>query len=614
MNIFSSVSKSWKLLSRKEQTIVKLVSIIQVLLNFLDLVGIGMIATLGALSIQTLESETMGNRVGTIIYFLNLENLSFPNQISILGLITSIIFVSKTIVSALLMRFIYFFFSRKGTEISSELISKIMNRNFNTKVLNTNSKKDVNQTSQEILYAATTGVNTLMTGILATSINILADISLFLILILGLFYIDPEVSVILVLIFVTIGFMLYKLINKRAGSLGAKSSYLTILNNNKILEILNSHKEIKVRGREKYYIDSLTDSRRKLGDVNAELAFQPLISKYVIELVSIFGILSLAVAQLASKDLVYGIAILGTFIAAISRITPSILRIQQGFISLKANTGIAGNTLVLIDSLKSFKERMPICKEINFHYDNFVPSIKLHDVYFSYGDSEHFALEAINLQILPGELVALVGPTGAGKTTLAELILGLNHPNQGVVEISGVSPEDAISEWPGSIAYVPQQVYISQGTLMENICLGFDKDLVSIDHILKCIELSQLHNTVLNLPKGLNTDLGEHGSKISGGERQRIGIARALFTRPKILVLDESTSSLDSQTERDLSNSIISLRNESTVLIIAHRLSTVKSADKVVYLENGRVLFIGTFEQVKNNIPDFAIQASLMGL
>jgi ABC-type multidrug transport system fused ATPase/permease subunit len=601
----NSVLRSWKLLSVNEKRIVKFISFIQVIMNFLDLLGIGLIATLAALSIQNLTFGGMGNRVEKVILLLNLDTLTFPQQIAFLGSITCLIFVCKTFISAFLVRYLFYFFSRKATVISSNMIAKIVNRNF---------EKQSSKTSQEILYAATTGVNTLMTGLLATSINIFSDVTLFLILVIGLFIIDPKVSILLVAIFVLIAFILYKLTNKRAESLGRQSSDLSISNNHKILEILYSQKEIFVRGREDFYIDRLVNIRSKLGNVNAEIAFQPLISKYVIELASVVGILVLAITQFVFNDAVYGIAILSTFIAAISRITPSLLRIQQGFVSLKANSGIVEDTLELIYEIEPIKVKKIKAVSSNSDYLNFVPSVKIENVSYSYSDISRFKLESINLKILPGEIVAFVGPSGAGKTTLVELILGLIKPDLGHIEISGISPEDAISKWPGSISYVPQNVYITPGTVKENIGLGFEIELANEDLVWKCIKLAQLNDVVSKFPFGIDTELGEHGTKISGGERQRIGIARALFTSPKILVLDESTSSLDSQTEKKLSDSIINLRTKTTVLIIAHRLSTVKVADKVVYLDNGRILSVGTFDQVKNNVPDFTKQASLMGL
>jgi ABC-type multidrug transport system fused ATPase/permease subunit len=602
---YNPVLKSWKLLSKKEKYIVKSTSFIQIFLNLLDLIGIALIATLGALSVQTLGSGGMGNRVGKVISLLNLDSFTFQIQIAFIGVLTSAVFISKTLISAYLVRFTFLFFSRKSTEISAELMTKIVNKKFS---------KNLENSSQEMLYAATTGVNALMTGILATSINVLSDMTLFVILVSGLFIIDPGVSITIVCIFLLIGIVLYRLINQRAENLGRLSSDLTILNNLKVLEMLQSYKEIIVRGREKFYIDKIVQNRNKLGDVNAELSFQPLISKYVIELASILGILTLAISQFATKDAVYSFAILGTFIAAISRITPSLLRIQQGLLSIKANSGIAENTISLIEGLQQIKANDTKVSNIDFNNSNFIPGIKLKNIFFSYSELSSFKLKAINLEVLPGEIVALVGPSGAGKTTLAELILGLIQPDTGVIEINGVSPEDAIQKWPGSISYVPQNVFISSGTVKENICMGFEAELARTDLIWSCINSAQLSDVVLKLPNGIDTELGENGEKISGGERQRIGIARALYTNPKILVLDESTSSLDSQTEKKFADSIINLRNEVTVIIIAHRLSTLKSVDKIVYIDNGQVLSIGTFDQVRNEVLDFAKQALLMGL
>lgn len=210
--------------------------------------------------------------------------------------------------------------------------------------------------------------------------------------------------------------------------------------------------------------------------------------------------------------------------------------------------------------------------------------------------------------------MSFVGQSGAGKTTLADLILGVLEPDAGEIRIGHLKPINAIKRWPGAVGYVPQDVLIFNGTVRQNVALGYSEGEIIDARIWEALENAQLVEFVRGLPLGLDTPVGDRGSKLSGGQRQRLGIARALYTLPKLLVLDEATSSLDGGTEADISRAINQLKGKVTVIMIAHRLSTVKNSDVVHYLSEGKLLASGTFSHVRSQIPEFERQASLMGL
>lgn len=233
---------------------------------------------------------------------------------------------------------------------------------------------------------------------------------------------------------------------------------------------------------------------------------------------------------------------------------------------------------------------------------------------FRYDFDSDFEMKDLSLEIRRGEHVAFVGPSGSGKTTLVDIILGVIRPDSGQVKISGIPPVQAFKTWPQLVSYVPQQTMISNRSLRENILLGLEKRSGSDEKITRALFKSGLENLIYELPDGLDTVLGDNGFKLSGGQRQRIGIARALFSDPLLLVMDEATSALDASTEDDITKTLRELKRKITLITIAHRLSTVREADRVFYLNKGCIEAVGTFKEVRSKVPNFDRQANLMGL
>ena len=354
--------------------------------------------------------------------------------------------------------------------------------------------------------------------------------------------------------------------------------------------------------------------RFALADANAEIGFMPYISKYVIETSVILGALLISAAQFILQDATHAVATLAIFLAAGTRIAPAVLRLQQGSIQIRGSLGAAAPTLDLIDSLGNSLMIENVDDTVDIEHLGFVSEILVSDVSLTYPGKSEPAISNINLSIPPGASVALVGPSGAGKTTFIDVLLGVLIPDQGGVQISGLPPLQAVAKWPGAVSYVPQDVVIAAGTIRENIALGYPPEAATDELVISALKIAHLDKFVAALPNGVDTQVGERGAKISGGQRQRLGIARAMFTRPYLLVLDEATSSLDGETEAGISEAFSALRGSTTVVMIAHRLSTVRNADIVVYLSEGKITATGTFEEVRNIVPDFDRQAKLMGL
>jgi ABC-type bacteriocin/lantibiotic exporter with double-glycine peptidase domain len=601
----SVIARSARILSKSDQRKVLLVLGIQIVFGFLDLAGIALVGMIGGLAITGVQGVAPGDRIYSVLELLQIENFQLQTQATILGISAAFLLVLKTIFSVIFVRKTVFFLSRRSALISSSLISRILQQSL---------VQVQSRSLQDTLYSVTAGVNSIAIGILNTTILIISDSTLLVILTIGLFVVDPIMAFSTLIVFAGIALILYRLLQVRAVKLGEDNREVSIESSEKILEVLNSYREIVVRNRRSYYAKELSSLRYRLADVSAEIAFMPNISKYVIEITVVLGSLTIAAVQFIVNDAAQAFAVLSVFMAASTRISPAILRLQQGAVSIKSHLGSASPTLDLIEELQDYPLDNQRIFDLVFEHKDFEPVIRVNDVSITYPTKISPAVRSVSLEITAGHVVSFVGSSGAGKSTLVDAILGVLSPDSGSIKINGLSPIDAIEKWPGAIGYVPQDVMISNGSIKQNVCLGFPESQVNDEDVWYALEVAQLSEFVKSLPLGLETSVGDRGTKISGGQRQRLGIARAMFTRPKLLVLDEATSSLDGVTEASITESVQRLKGRVTIILIAHRLSTVKESDVIHYLSNGELVYSGSFSELRMAIPEFDKQAQLMGL
>jgi ABC-type multidrug transport system fused ATPase/permease subunit len=602
---WSTLRRAFELLTKRDRRKLLAVFLLQIFLGLVDLIGVALIGILGALTVSGIQSKSPSGISSTAISLLQLDNFTFQIQAAILGVSAGSLLMLRTVLSIVSTRKSLFFLSRKGSEISRHLIATLFRQPLSLVY---------RKSTQETLYVVTTGVTQITVGLIGTSLVLSADTFLVAIMSIGLFIVEPVVALISTAFFSLFAFILYGYMKNKTYQLGLNNTDLTVKGNELTLEAIISYREATVRGTRQRYAKQIGQYRADLADTLAELAFMPSVSKYAIESALVLGALLLSGAQFYLYDASRAIATLSIFMAAGSRIAPAILRIQQGALQIKGAAATSSPTLNLIDELSPLNDIESGNNQFMDVHPGFKGEIILKNISFTYPGKDLPTIDCVNLSVSHGEFVAIVGPSGAGKSTLMDVILGVALPSTGEVLVSGLHPIDAISKWPGAVSYMPQEAFITNGTILENILLGYDHDQVPSDSIHKVLKKAYLDEFVSSLDDGLGASVGERGSKLSGGQRQRLAIARSLITKPDLLILDEATSSLDSNSEQMITRAILELRGSTTLVVIAHRLSTVQKADKVVYIENGLIQAIGSFNEVRNQVQNFDEQAKLMGL
>ena len=600
-----NLRRAGSFLNLRDRRRITLIGLTQVFLSLFDLLGVALIGVIGALTVNGINSRNAGDRVSKVLDFLRLGRMEFQSQVAFLALTACLVLVIRTLISFFLTKKTFKYLSRKSANATVEIYSKILSSEV-TEV------KD--KTSQQTLFALNHGMDLLFLGILATGLSAATDAFLVLVLFAALTYLDIGLAFSAFVIFgIVLGFS-YKRLQNRANQFGREDTKLSLLSNTKVIESLQTYREAIVTNRRLHYIQQLNLIKKSQSLTKAELTFLPYISKYVIEVTIVVGILVVSGIQFLLKDSVNAIATLSVFIAATSRIGPAAMRVQQALIQIKASIGLASPTLTLIDEYKNREIPKLTPARLETIHTGFSPDIKCSGVYFSYPNSNKPALIDINLTISAGEYVAIVGESGAGKTTFVDVLLGALKVSNGFIQIGGEPPLVSYSKWPGAVGYVPQDVVVIEDSIKANIALGLETDSIPDELFWRALEFSQLKQFVQDQPDGLGTHVGVGGIRLSGGQRQRIGIARALLSEPKLLVLDEATSSMDGKTESDISNALSGLIGNVTTIVIAHRLSTIRSADRVIFMREGQVISSGSFDELRLLVPDFDIQARLMGL
>ena len=427
----------------------------------------------------------------------------------------------------------------------------------------------------------------MISGVVARCVGLVGDVATLITVLIGLLVIDSSIALASLLIYGVIGLTLYLFQQKSAKKLGRMQYELSIQSGQEVLEVFGSFREIFVKNRGHFYAEKIGNIRLAFSVSQAQLGLMSIYSKYILESSITLGALLVALIQLSLFGGPEAIASLGLFLASGLRLAPAVMRLQYSLVEIRSSLAVAEESIQLRRRLAGLNLSVESNQTQSVDYHGFEPSIEFDKVSFTYRTNTLPTLKFMSFSLPAGSFCAIIGASGSGKSTLVDTMLGINQQEFGNVLISGVSPLEAVRTWPGAIGYVPQAVQIIRGTIRENIALGYPADLFPENMYWKALEVSRLSEFVQAQPLGLDAQVGDRGVNLSGGQRQRLGIARAMLTQPRLLVLDEATSSLDSDTERDFVEALRQLEGKVTLVVIAHRLSTVASATVIYQIKQG---------------------------
>jgi ATP-binding cassette, subfamily B, bacterial PglK len=551
----------------------------------LETLGIGLIAPF----IQVMSNPEIlksNNYMAGFGEFLNITNYRSFVFICSLGLV--LIYILK---NSFLMYFSWYkinFLAKLKMSLSNRLFKIYLDKPYAFH-LDRNSGQLIQNIATEV---------TIFSGRCLNSIVVISTESIVLIGILALlFYLEPYgAGIIACFLFIIVKLILFytkkrirKWAKERQFHDGKKIQHLQ--------QGLAGVKDALLLGREKFFLNKYKDHNLRSNKPERYQAFIEDIPRLWFEVLAIFGMASMIlIMSLQRKDILTILALLGVFAAAAFRLMPSITRILAAIQALRYTLPIVE---VLYEEFNNISEKSSP-KSINkaFNLSKLKDNITLSDVTFTYTNSFEPSLSNISLKISRGQSIGVMGPSGSGKSTLVDILLGLLKPDHGVIKIDNQDIYNNLRSWQDQVGYVPQSIYLVDSSLRSNIAFGIRTNEIDEAMVEYAVNAAHLSDFVKGLPEGLDTYVGERGVRLSGGQRQRIGIARALYNNPDVLVLDEASSSLDNDTESQIMLTVDQLHLEKTIVIVAHRLSTLENCDWIYKLEKGKIVAEGPPEKL----------------
>jgi ABC-type multidrug transport system fused ATPase/permease subunit len=586
--LLNDIDRSLDLLSVKEKRILYFYAFSRSALGVLDVAGILLVGVLvGKIGSQASSSTGSSTQVSAFLP-------DFDLSIASLAIIILFTFLLKSILSIAFTRLMTLHLFRIEARLSKDIFRK---------VLFSESAELDRWSRSELGFALTYGAGYATTTTLAFSIIVLSESLLLVGITIAFAFINFGMTVGMIVYFAILGVLIQKFVGSRFKFAGSNFADSAMKSDTFVQDSVSAFREISTLGRQEFFVDRFASERTELARSTATITYLGTLPRYIIESALMVGIALIAFASVSSGNIEAAAVTLGVFISGGLRIMASMLPLQGALGAIKQQASQANIFFDLFASVNSTKTIEKQLESKSSLHANKVPAgVSLNNLNFTYAGASSPAIKNVSLSVKPGQMAALIGPSGSGKSTLADLILGLAKPSSGSVEIESGSVDNPENLEQMNIGYVPQSPGIITGTIAENIALGVMSEEIDFNQVENAIALANLSSTVNELPLGLNTHLGPQSNSLSGGQLQRIGLARALYVNPSLLVLDEATSALDADSEAAVTSALSKIAEITTVIVIAHRMSTIQHADIIFVLDAGEIVASGTFlELMRSN-------------
>lgn len=550
--------------------------------SLLELAGLGLISPYVALVV---DPQSLNGSVGEYLKAVGLPT-SHKAMLVVLGIILLVIFVAKSIGVILINALILRFCQQRQLNLRAYLTASYQGLNY---------VDYLTRNASEYIYSVQELTRRYAEMVLFPVMRMLSDSIVALVILVLLAWHNIGALILLASLVGGMVFGYDLLFRHTLKAAGQKSNNASTLLVQHLQEAVSGLKVIRVFGKEKYFYDAIYRCASEYARNQTKSQIISTAPRYLLELLMIsFVVLLVIGAILIDYNLKSLIPTLALFGAAALRIIPMANVFSKGLVQLRYNRDAVYRLYKDLESLKSM--------DLEYHgivnSDERFRELVLDRVFFRYPAASVNALNDISMELLKGESIGLIGPSGSGKSTLVDLLLGLLYPSSGSLSYNGLPLSEVIDSWRSKVAYLPQEVFLIDGTLRDNIALGEPVSTIDESRLDESIAQARLSNLVEELPKGLETSIGERGVRLSGGQRQRVALARAFYHQREVLVMDEATSALDNNTEQEIVDEIRNLKGKITMVVIAHRLTTVRHCDRIYKLENGTIVEKGPPEKL----------------
>jgi ATP-binding cassette, subfamily B, bacterial PglK len=582
---------------------------LRALLSLLDLVGI---LAIGFVVSSTAIFLTSGSDPNRVLGFAGVEIPAVNGQsLPLVSLGVLALFLSKALFSVILSKKAAFFVATVEAR-SARTIAEI---SFGGD-LGAARKRS----REEVMYAIQTGSPSAFNSLLNSANTFLTEATLFLLIIFGFLFVDPLATLVAVIYFGLIAFVIQYFVGSRLSKAGQVTAEGSIKANTALSDLLSVFRELLVLGKREKYIGKVYEARLSAADSAATEHYLKAMPRYIIEAGLLVGVALFVLSQALAGDIVKSASTIGVFLSGGFRLTAALLPLQTSLLTINSvipSAKTAHDILALAGDAKrisglSSEGEIGHSSEAGIPEKTLPVGVEFHKVSFFYPGTDAPALTDVTFTFEAGTQVALMGPSGAGKSTIADLLCKVLNPTSGSIVTTSASEDGTISGQRGRVSYVPQRPGLVSGSILENVALAENPLKMDRGQALEALRLAHLEELVLQLPDGLDSPLGKLQDGLSGGQMQRLGLARALYTKPGLLVMDEATSALDAKSESEIQKALDYMRGKVTVVLIAHRLNTIQHADKVILVEEGRIKDSGTFKELIQRNPSVEKVVDLM--